>query len=65
VVLFLLSCVLGDATLIVLRRLGAESWLAFAAFFLVFVAAYFVGLRVILRLRVKAPAASGLGASRV
>jgi hypothetical protein len=64
-VLFLLSCVLGDATLIVLRCLGAESWLSFAAFFVVFAATYLVGLRVILRLRVKAAPPVRLDASRV
>jgi hypothetical protein len=54
VILFLLSCGLGDATLILLRRAGAEFWLAFLAFFAVFAAVYLVGLRLILRLRVKA-----------
>ena len=55
VVLFLLSCAIGDATLIVLRRLGAPFWMAFAAFFVVFAAAYALGMPLILRLRVKAP----------
>jgi hypothetical protein len=56
VVLFLVSCLLGDGALLLFRWLGAEPWLAFAAFFVVFAAAYLVGMRVILRLRVNAPA---------
>ena len=65
VVLFLLSCALGDGALILLRRAGAESWLAFSAFFVVFAAAYLLGLRVILRLQVKASGRPGLDASHV
>jgi hypothetical protein len=53
VVMFLLACAAADVTLILLRRVGAESWLAFAAFFVVFVAAYLAGMRFILRMRVK------------
>jgi hypothetical protein len=53
VVLFLLSCVLGDATLIALRHFGAPFWLAFAAFFAVFGATYAIAAPMILRLRVK------------
>jgi hypothetical protein len=63
VVLFLLSCVLADTTLILLRHAGAQFWLAFLAFFVVFAAAYLVGMRLILRLRVKGRAA-GLDPSR-
>jgi hypothetical protein len=65
IVLFLLSCVLGDGTLILLRHAGAASWIAFSAFFVVFAAAYLLGLRVILRLRVKAKAPHGLDPSHV
>lgn len=65
VVLFLLSCVLADGTLILLRHAGASSWIAFAAFFGVFVAAYLLGLRVILRLRPKTNPAQGLDPSPV
>lgn len=65
VVLFFLSCGLADAALILLRRAGAEFWLALLAFFVVFAAAYLAGLRLIMRLRVKAPAEAGFGASRV
>jgi hypothetical protein len=53
VVLFLLSCVLGDVTLTVLRHIGAPFWLAFAAFFVVFAATYMIGAPLILRLRVR------------
>jgi hypothetical protein len=53
VVLFLLSCALGDGALILLRHSGAQSWLAFGAFFVVFAAVYLVGMRAILRLQVK------------
>lgn len=56
VVLFLLSCVLGDATLVVLRHYGVEFWTAFLAFFGVFALVYALGLRLILRLRVKGAA---------
>jgi hypothetical protein len=53
-VLFALSCVFGDATLILLRRLmDANIWVAFLGFFVVFAAVYAIGLRLILRLRVK------------
>jgi hypothetical protein len=65
VILFLLSCVVGDATLIVLRHVGAPFWLAFAAFFVVFVAAYAFGAPLILRLRVKPEPASSLGEHHV
>ena len=65
VVLFFLACGLADATLILLRRAGAEFWLAFLAFFVVFAAAYMAGLRLILRLRVKPAPATGFDASRV
>jgi hypothetical protein len=65
VVLFFLACGLADVTLILLRRAGAEFWLAFLAFFVVFAAAYLAGLRLILRLRVKTQPAERLGASRV
>ena len=53
VALFLLACLAGDVTLIFLRRSGAESWMAVAAFIVVFAAAYLVGMRFILRMRVK------------
>jgi hypothetical protein len=65
IVLFLLSCVLADGTLILLRHVGAGSWIAFAAFFVVFAAAYLLGLRVILRLRVKTNAPRGLDPSNM
>lgn len=64
VVLFLLSCLIGDGTLILLRWAGASWWIAFAAFFFVFAAAYLAGLRLILRLRLKRPDAAGLDPSR-
>ena len=54
IVLFFLSCALGDGALILLRRAGAESWVAFGAFFVVFAVAYLLAMRVILRLQVKA-----------
>jgi hypothetical protein len=57
VALFLLACAAGDVTLILLRRAGAESWLAFAGFFVVFAAAYLAGMRFILRMRVTGAAA--------
>ena len=53
VALFLLSCLLGDSTLIALRHFGAPFWLAFAAFFVVFGATYTISAPLILRLRVK------------
>lgn len=65
VVLFLVSCGLADGTLILLRHGGIAFWLAFAAFFVVFAAVYLVGMRVMLRLRVKANAAAGLDPSRI
>ena len=55
VVLFALSCVCGDVALILLRRVDANFWLAFLGFFVVFAAVYALGLRLILRLRVKPP----------
>jgi hypothetical protein len=58
VVLFALSCVFGDGTLILLRRFDANTWLAFLGFFLVFAAVYAVGLRLILKLRLKNPTAA-------
>lgn len=65
IVLFLLSCVLADGTLILLRHTRVASWIAFAAFFAVFAVAYLLGLRVILRLRVKANAPHRLDPSRI
>lgn len=65
IVLFLLSCVLADGTLILLRHAVVGSWVAFAAFFGVFAAAYLLGLRVILRLRVKATPHQPLDPSRM
>lgn len=65
VVLFLVSCGLADGTLILLRHTGVAFWVAFAAFFAVFAAAYLIGLRVMLRLRVKSSTAAGLDPSRI
>lgn len=65
IVLFLLSCVLADGTLILLRHAGVGSWIAFVAFFGVFAAAYLLGLRLILRLRVKATPHQPLDPSRM
>ncbi|HKV49003.1 MAG TPA: hypothetical protein VJN69_12995 [Candidatus Acidoferrales bacterium] len=63
--LFLVSCGLADGALILLRRGGIAFWLAFAAFFVVFAAAYLIGMRVMLRLRVKANTVAGLDPTRV
>jgi hypothetical protein len=65
VVLFLLSCVLGDAALILMRHAGAPSWLAFSGFFVVFAAAYAVCAPLILRLRVRHARPSTLGEHHV
>ena len=65
IVLFLLSCVLADGTLILLWHAGAVPWIAFTAFFAVFAGAYLLGLRVILRLRVKTNRPHGLDPSRM
>jgi hypothetical protein len=55
VVLFALSCICGDVTLILLRRADVNFWLAFLGFFLVFAGVYAVGLKLFLRLRVRPP----------
>ena len=55
VVLFALSCICGDATLVLLRRADVNFWLAFLGFFVVFAGVYALGLKLILRLRVKPP----------
>lgn len=65
VVLFLLSCVTGDTTLLLLRHWGVEFWSAFLGFFAVFALTYALGLKFILRLRVKTPPAPGLKERRV
>ena len=54
VLLFLLSCGIADATLIILRHSGAPFWAAFLAFLVVFAAAYAIGTPLLLRLRIKA-----------
>jgi hypothetical protein len=53
VVLFVMSFGLGNASLFLLRREGAELWLAFAGFFVVFASVYVVIAPMILRLRLK------------
>jgi len=55
VVLFLVSFGMGDAVLVLLRRAGVELWLAFAGFFVVFIAVYVVFAPLLLRLRLKGP----------
>jgi len=55
VVLFMVSFGMGDAVLVLLRRSGAAMWLAFAGFFVVFVAFYAVFAPLMLRLRLKGP----------
>ena len=65
VLLFFVSCGLADGALILLRHAGVAFWVAFAAFFIVFAMVYLIGLRVMLRLRVKANAAAGLDPSRI
>ncbi|MGH9712566.1 MAG: hypothetical protein ACRD5M_04620 [Candidatus Acidiferrales bacterium] len=53
IVLFVISFGLGDAVLVLLRRDGAELWLGFAGFFVVFLAVYAVFAPLVLRLRLK------------
>jgi hypothetical protein len=53
VVLFVVSFGMGDAVLVLLRHGGAAIWLAFAGFFVVFVAVYAVFAPLMLRLRLK------------
>ena len=65
VALFLVSCGLADGALILLRHVGVAFWIAFSAFFVVFAVVYLLGLRVIVRLRVKSAATAGLGPSRI
>ena len=54
--LFVISFGLGDAVLVLMRRNGAELWLGFAGFFVVFVAVYAVFAPLVLRLRLKSSA---------
>jgi hypothetical protein len=56
ILLFVVSFGMGDAVLVLLRRNGAGLWLAFAGFFVVFVAAYAVLAPLVLRLRLKGAA---------
>jgi hypothetical protein len=53
IVLFVVSFGTGDAVLELLRRNGAQLWLAFAGFFIVFVAVNAVLAPMVLRLRLK------------
>jgi hypothetical protein len=53
ILLFVISFGMGDAVLEVLRRNGEDLWLAFAGFFIVFVAAYALLAPLVLRLRPK------------
>jgi hypothetical protein len=55
VVLFALSCVGGDVTLLLLRHAGVNFWFAFLGFFAAFAGVYALGLKLILRLRVRPP----------
>lgn len=53
IILFVVSFGLGDAVLVLLRREGVDLWLAFAGFFVVFIAMYGVLAPLVLRLRLK------------
>lgn len=53
IVLFVVSFGMGDAVLVLLRRNGAEVWLAFAGFFVVFVTVYAVLAPMVVRLRLR------------
>jgi len=53
ILLFVISFGMGDAVLVLLRRNGAELWLAFAGFFVVFVAVFAGFAPLVLRLRLK------------
>ncbi len=65
VVLFFVSCGLADGALILLRSASVPFWLAFGAFFIVFAAVYLLGMRVMLRLRLKTAPGAKLDPSRV
>jgi hypothetical protein len=60
VVLFAASFGLGALVMIVLRREGADFWLALDAFFVVFAAVYAALGPAILQLRLKDPSAARL-----
>jgi hypothetical protein len=65
VVLFLVSCGLADGALILLRSAGVAFWIAFGAFFVVFATVYLLGMRLMLRLRVKPAPRAKLDPSRI
>ena len=64
IVLFALSFGLGDIALVVLRRHGAEFWLAFFGFFVIFAGVYAVTAPLVLRLRLKDDSGPHLAARR-
>jgi hypothetical protein len=64
ILLFALSFGLGDITLVVLRQHGAEFWLAFLGFFVIFAGVYSAAAPLVLRLRLKDDAAAYLAGRR-